>query len=106
MLGVNRLLVHMREVAPQPGHFLCQPNFCGGHQLPIALIPQFVAVSDCPGNTAAARLDGVFRHEIGLERGQLPMPVDDLPVLPVAGDGVHVDTVNVDGSCSVARVTR
>ena len=60
-----------------------------GDQLPVALIPQFVTLRDRPGDTAAAGFDGVFRHEIGVERWQFPMPVHDLSIAVVAGC-VHI----------------
>ena len=88
VFGIDRFVVHVREVTSQTGDLLHHAVFRDGHQLPIALIPQFVTVSEHPRHSPAARLDGMFRHQIGFERWQFPMPVHDLSLVVI--HGVHM----------------
>jgi hypothetical protein len=78
MLGINRFIVDMGEVTPQASDFLRQAALCVGHEFPIALIPQLVAVSDGAWNSTAIGLDGVLCYQVGVEWWQLTMPIHDL----------------------------
>jgi hypothetical protein len=74
----HRFIVHVGEVTAQASDFLHQATLRRGHEFPIALIPELVTVSDCPGDTAAIGLDRVFCYQFGVERRQLAMPIHDL----------------------------
>jgi len=100
VLGFDRFVVDVREVATESRNLLHEPALRVDHQFPIALIPQLVTMRDRSSNVAAVRLDGVFRYEFRCEWRQFPMPVNNLG--PVVVDrGVHVDT-----SASSNRTTR
>ena len=77
VLGINRFIVDVGEVTAQASDFLRQTALRRGHEFPIALLPELVTVSDCPGYTAAIGLDGVFCYQFGVKRRQLAMPIHD-----------------------------
>jgi len=91
VLWVDRLVVDVRKMSAQTRDLLNEPALRVGHQFPIALIPEFVTMRDRPRDTAAVRLDGMFRYEFRLEWRQLAMPVDHLGPL-VVERGVHRHT--------------
>jgi hypothetical protein len=68
MLGIDDFVVDVRKVATKARDLLHKAAFGAGHQIPIALIPQFITLRDRPRDTAAVGLDGVFRHEFRFER--------------------------------------
>lgn len=88
VFGDDRFVMHMREVTLQAGDLLPQPALCGRHQLPIAFIPEFVTMSERSNDAPAGGLDRVFRHQIGVERWEFPMPVHDLSFIVI--HGVHM----------------
>jgi hypothetical protein len=45
-------------------------------------------MSERPNDAPAGGLDGVFRHQIGVERWEFPMPVHDLSFIVI--HGVHM----------------
>ena len=57
MLGADRLAVDVRIVSAEPGNFFDQTVRRVGHELPVALVPQFVAVRKPPGDPTTAGLN-------------------------------------------------
>jgi hypothetical protein len=52
--GADRLVEDVRVVATKPAHFLTQANVHAGHQVPVALVPQIVAVREAGRSSGMA----------------------------------------------------
>jgi hypothetical protein len=103
VLGVNRFVVDMRKVATQAGDLLHEAALSLGHEFSIALIPQFITVSNCSRDTGAVGLDRVFCYQFGLEWWQFAMPVHDLWFVVFNG-GIHL-TPSVEDAAKRPRAT-
>jgi hypothetical protein len=64
-------------VSAETGNFFDHATVRVGHEIPVALVPQLVAVRKRPGDPTTVGFNGVFGHEFRVERRQIAMPVDD-----------------------------
>jgi hypothetical protein len=80
MPAADRFFENMRVVTAKSVHLLIKPKVYLGHQVPVTLVPQIVAMIEAAGHPDTVRLDGVFAQRFGVERWKLTMPVNDLAI--------------------------
>jgi hypothetical protein len=78
MPTVDGFIKHVRVVTAKAHNLLFQAFTGFSHQIPIALVPQFVSMHERARNPATRRFDNMLGHGIGIERRQLTVPVDCL----------------------------
>ena len=78
VLAVDGFVQHVRIVAAETIDFLLDALPRHGHQLPIALLPQFVSMRQRAGHPCAGGLDDMLVDDIGGDGRQLAVPEDDL----------------------------
>ena len=79
VLTIHRFREYVSIVASKPDYLLLQSVLNTIHHVLVALVPHFVAMRQRAGHPFARYLNGMLAYRFSVVRGQLAVPIYDLP---------------------------